>query len=152
MRANYHSLLINLSTLFTPLSPSPFTTFTPNFEHILANVSSILYSASSSSSAVAARKELVRAMAANCAEPDPENISILAFAVGAIQPLFLVATKCEDVGMRMEAVKMLEEQPWREGAWDSVVMAGIARRRERERAGGMASADGEKGNLNKGSY
>ena len=79
------------------------------------------------------RKELLKAVAANCEEPDPENITPFAFVIGAIQPLFIVATKALEEWMVDDAIKLLEGGGWREGAWDSRVMAELARKNRIER-------------------
>ena len=54
---------------------------------------------------------------------------MFAFVSGVIQPLHMVADKCCDNSICVEAIELLEERPWREGAWDSAVMAKIARRK-----------------------
>ena len=103
------------------------------------------------------RRALLLAVGENAGEEDPSQIPRFAFVAGAVGPLFVVArgvgcVEGEEVGtgktrevsgmgvrgetggwreMRERAVELLEgegEGGWREGAWDSCVMAGIARR------------------------
>ena len=124
MRMNYFSILIALSTFLDPPSSSLYQSYTPTFSHIIEDARSILESSCSASS----RDNLLRVVAINSQEPDPNNISVFAFVTGVIQPLYLTATKCQDLLICEEAITMLEEQPWREGAWDSATMARLARR------------------------
>ena len=56
-------------------------------------------------------------------------VPIFAFIGGLIQPLSFTAARCDDAHIRERALFMLESRPWREGAWDSSVMARVARRR-----------------------
>lgn len=149
MRMNYHSILISLST-FLPTTPSPPSSiYTPPIEsaaattfNINANFSEIMSVAHSilHPSTLANRIALLHAVAENAGESEPSltssnssSIPLFAFVSGAIQPLYLVATECQDGSMCETAIDMLEDRPWREGAWDGAVMARIARRRLRER-------------------
>ena len=61
--------------------------------------------------------------------PGEKSIPIFTFRAGLIQPLHFVATHCMDPKLCWEAIELLEARPWREGGWDSAVMAKIARRR-----------------------
>ena len=47
---------------------------------------------------------------------------------GIIQPLCFTAIKCQNQTIRRQAITLLSSSPWREGKWDSAVMAGIAER------------------------
>lgn len=47
---------------------------------------------------------------------------------GIIQPLCFTAIKCQNPTVRRQAITLLSSSPWREGKWDSAVMAGIAER------------------------
>ena len=75
------------------------------------------------------RVDLLCAIAANNSEKHSDDIQMFAFVAGAIQPLHLVAEKCVDSSLCHEAIALLEEKPWKEGAWDSTTMAAIARRK-----------------------
>lgn len=72
-------------------------------------------------------------LANNGAQPDEKMYTsptaLFALYVGIIPPLFMVATKCQSLQLRMEAIELLTSRPWREGAWDSMTMARIAQRR-----------------------
>lgn len=54
---------------------------------------------------------------------------LFSFFGGVIQPLYFTAIHCVDCSIKDRAVALLAENPWREGAWDSSVMARIARRK-----------------------
>ncbi|KAL8988291.1 MAG: hypothetical protein Q9169_008580, partial [Polycauliona sp. 2 TL-2023] len=49
------------------------------------------------------------------------------FFAGLIQPLYFTAIKCRERVTALKAVDLLEGEPWREGTWDSAVMAKVAR-------------------------
>ncbi|KAL8760984.1 MAG: hypothetical protein Q9184_002854 [Pyrenodesmia sp. 2 TL-2023] len=59
----------------------------------------------------------------------PRQRKTFAFFAGLIQPLYFTAIKCPNQDTATKAVELLEMKPWREGSWDSAVMAKIARRR-----------------------
>ena len=126
MRMNYHSLVITISHFFQPHHgpPQSDSTLTYHLSQIITESRSILCPDINDPS----RFRLLRAIAANCQEPDPANLPIFAFVPGAIQPLYLTALHSVNAQMREEAITLLEENPWREGAWDSAVMAALARR------------------------
>lgn len=50
-----------------------------------------------------------------------------AFDIGVVPALYLVAVKCRDRRVRREAMVLLERYPRREGVWDSVATAAIAK-------------------------
>ena len=56
------------------------------------------------------------------------------FFLGIISPIYLTAIHCCDAEVRRAAIYMLENDPWKDGAWDSVAMARIARRKIREKS------------------
>lgn len=58
----------------------------------------------------------------SCSSKDP----MFAFDLQNVWPLFLVAKKCRDPGVRREAIRLLSEWPRREGIWDSVVAAAVS--------------------------
>ena len=128
MKMNYFSTLIGLST-FLPTSPiETLTALTPSFYQITMEAKKILQPASPAN-----RKALLLAVGENAGELDPNSIPLFAFVAGAIQPVYFTAVKCGDLKMCEMAVSMLEEVPWREGAWNSAVMANIARRQMRDK-------------------
>lgn len=99
-------------------------TLTSSFSALLAEARQLLQPASSSN-----REALVLAASQNSGDPS-------SFLPGAIQPLFITAMRCEDPTLCETAVSMLEEVRWKEGAWDSAVMARIARRYMRQKFSG----------------
>ena len=123
MRMGFYSLLVTISSFFTESLTSAYDTLEEHYRGILHNAKLLLQPPSASN-----RDRLLRAVAVNCHEPDPYNITIFAFVSGAIQPLHLTATKSGNPRLREEAISLLEEKPWREGAWDSSIMARLARR------------------------
>ena len=124
MRMNYISTWIILSTTFEPCQVESYKPYTCLFGQVLGLAKSILRPAT-----VANRNNLLRAVTANNADSVPNTISFFAFVTGAIEPLYITALKCCEFNLREEAIAMLEEQPWREGAWDSAAISSIARRR-----------------------
>lgn len=66
------------------------------------------------------------------AETTPYDRHIFSFFAGLIQPLYFTAIKCREKITAQKAIDLLEVEPWREGAWDSAVMASIARRKMEE--------------------
>lgn len=56
-------------------------------------------------------------------------LHLFQFPVGVIQPLFYTAVHAPTRSLQFCAVELLEVSPWREGAWDSGVMAAIAKSR-----------------------
>lgn len=59
-------------------------------------------------------------------------VPMFSFYAGVIQPLYLTAIECQNLGICREAIGLLSSSPWREGAWDSAAMARIAARRVEE--------------------
>jgi hypothetical protein len=53
--------------------------------------------------------------------------SPFAFTIGIIHPLYITAVNCADSSIRQEAIDMLASLHWKEGVWDSLVMANIAK-------------------------
>lgn len=131
MRMNYFSTLVGLSTFLQTTSPPTETltaSTTSSFSQILTEAQHLLHPASPAN-----RAALLLAVGANAGELDASGIPLFAFVPGAIQPLYLTAVKCHNRATCEAAVSMLEEAQWREGAWNSSVMARIARRCLREK-------------------
>lgn len=65
----------------------------------------------------------------------PPPAQVFSFVPGLIHPLFITATCCCDPEICGQAIGLLQSQQWSEGAWNSTVMAKVARRKldERER-------------------
>ena len=123
MRMNYFSTLIGLSAFLQTSPTHTLRASRPSFSQMLDEARKILHPATPAN-----RRALLLAVAANSAELDPSGMSLFAFVAGAIQPVYFAAVKCEDPILCERAVSMLEEVPWREGAWNSAIMAQIARR------------------------
>ena len=136
LKMNYHSLQVTISHFFqSPSSAAPcpsMASLTYHTSRIVTESRHVLEADIDDPS----RHRLLSAIAANCREPDPANISILAFVAGAIQPLYLAATHSPDEQVRQKAVDLLENRPWREGAWDSAAMARLAKKGGQLRDGG----------------
>jgi hypothetical protein len=62
----------------------------------------------------------------NQLKPD-DPLPLFRFSPGVIQPLYFTAIHCADPGVVQKALSLLNEKPWREGAWDSHVMYNLAR-------------------------
>ncbi|KAL8751075.1 MAG: hypothetical protein Q9184_006188 [Pyrenodesmia sp. 2 TL-2023] len=128
LRMVHVSIFINLSTLLQPSGINKYHQYSSDFGQIVDLAKGLLRPASTEN-----RADLLRIIAINNAERGPKDLPMFAFLAGAIQPLHMVADKCCDTRICYEAIGLLEEKPWREGAWDSTVMANIARRKLQER-------------------
>ena len=127
LRMNHRSLLIELSAFLIKPSSSFYDSFDPSFTRILSDAKFVLESTRNSIRLNARDNDLIQAIGANFRDPDPTNMSMFAFVAGAIQPLYLTARRCTDKRIREEAIELLGGLPWREGAWDSLVMARFAK-------------------------
>ncbi|KAG8529693.1 uncharacterized protein KY384_005174 [Bacidia gigantensis] len=142
MRMQYLALHIRINTFLSPPLPAIYLPFTSAFSSILADAKAVLQFTPSklptpppeTAQPPLIRENVLQAIAANCGEEDALNMSFLSFVAGLIQPLYFTATKCQDARMCRDAIAMLEETPWREGAWDSSLMGRIARRELEGRA------------------
>lgn len=132
MKMVYLATFINLSTLLQPPEINKYHKYNSIFEQIVDLAKWLLRPASTEN-----RDDLLRIITINNAETDSKNLPMFAFVAGAIQPLHMVAEKCCDTRLCLEAIGLLEERPWKEGAWDSTVMATIARRKLQERREGV---------------
>lgn len=55
-------------------------------------------------------------------------LPLYAFRLSFIRPLFFVAQQAPSLQLRKRAIRFLLHEPWREGAWDSAIMASIAKK------------------------
>ena len=124
MRLNYRltSLLLT-SCLHDPTSPSFDHTYQPYFRQMLDLAKSLI-------SSDLPRPQIYRIVALNNRDINP--VPLFSFYAGIVQPLFFVAVNSTDLVMAKEAICMLRDDPWREGAWDSVSMARIADRKVKQ--------------------
>ena len=79
-----------------------------------------------------ARLKIQRIVTANNRGFRPGAFSLHA---GVIAPIYYTAIKCRNLEICQDALTLLSEDPWREGPWESLVMATIAEpqiRRHRE--------------------
>ncbi|KAG7006859.1 hypothetical protein G7Y79_00012g031950 [Physcia stellaris] len=79
-----------------------------------------------------ARLKIQRIVTANNRGCHPGTFSLHA---GLIAPIYYTAIKCRNLKICQDALTLLSEDPWREGAWESLIMATIAEpqiRRHRE--------------------
>ena len=63
---------------------------------------------------------------------DANPVTPFHFYTGVIHPLYVAAVNCRCLEVCREAISLLAEKPWREGAWDSASMARIAERKVRQ--------------------
>lgn len=75
-----------------------------------------------------AKLRIQRVVTANNMGVSPASVSLYS---GVIAPIYYTAIKCRNLGISRCAVTRLREAPWREGAWDSLVMANIAEKQIR---------------------
>ena len=94
-----------------PCGTDKYQESTTVFRQVLNLAKSILVPATAKS-----RTDLIHAILINHMERGEDTMPILAFVAGAVQPLHMVADKCVDSSLCMEAIELLEERPWREGA------------------------------------
>lgn len=111
LRMNYLSTLVNVSTLLQPCGTDKYQESTSVFRQVLSLAKPILCPATAKS-----RTDLIHAILINNMECGEDTLPILAFVAGAVQPLHMVADKCVDSSLCLEAIELLEERPWREGA------------------------------------
>ena len=75
-----------------------------------------------------AKLRIQRVITANNMGINPASVSLY---FGVIAPIYYTAVKCRNLAICRDAVSLLTEAPWREGAWDSLVMANIAEKQIR---------------------
>ena len=92
--------------------------FEPDFRRILELASSVIRPMND-----LVRLKIQRIVTANNAGMIPVVFSLYA---GLIAPIYYTAIKCRNLGICREALALLKEDPWREGAWESLIMATIA--------------------------
>lgn len=73
----------------------------------------------------------------------PTSRQFFMFKEGTIQPLYFTAIKCHNGKIQRKALSLLEAEPWREGAWDSVAMARIAKRKINQKANRDPESSGD---------
>ena len=134
---NYHSLLATITSFFDHISPYSIQSFTQSVSRIIANAKTIV----GPDKPASYHDRLLRAVAMNCQEPEPHNMPPFAFVPGAIQPLYLAAIKSPNLEESEDAIGLLEGRPWKEGAWDSVIMAKLARKELQERCALLEEMD-----------
>ena len=79
-----------------------------------------------------ARLRIQRVVTANNMGINPVSVSLQS---GVIAPIYYTAIKCQNLSICREAISLLSEAPWREGAWDSLAMANIAKNQIMRRKG-----------------
>ncbi|CZR55119.1 uncharacterized protein PAC_05005 [Phialocephala subalpina] len=109
------------------INESAYDIFIPEF-HQIVNLSSNLLQLQSSRS---------RSRSSPSPSPDSnhstgtggnnEPLIHFAFDIGVVPPLYLVIVKCRDRKLRRQALKLMEENPRREGVWDSVTTVALGR-------------------------
>jgi hypothetical protein len=110
------------------INESAYDQFMPEFRAIVNKVTQLLnyesYPLRASSSP----------SSSSSTTPDPpqpeekkEPLIHFAFDIGIVPPLYLVIIKCRDRKLRRQALKLMEENPRREGVWDSVATVALSR-------------------------
>lgn len=113
---------IQLSVCLLPESKLTYDEFETQFRHIVALAKSVLRPADDT-----LKMRIHRIVLANNMDVGPH--ALFSFYAGLIAPLHFTAMKFNDLKVCREAVALLKEHPWREGAWDSIALAKIAERR-----------------------
>ncbi|KAH6673017.1 hypothetical protein B0J14DRAFT_61595 [Halenospora varia] len=62
----------------------------------------------------------------HCKETGMEDATVLAVDDSVLGSLCLVATRCENLHLRQEAIRIMKQYPRKEGVWDSITTAGIS--------------------------
>jgi len=125
MRIYFEFNTILISTCLAPTEASAYASLTSSFSQIVILAKGVLRH-----NGAMDKTRVLAVVKANTQELG--EIPIFAFCFGFIHPLSFTAVKCQDRGICEEALKLLRDKPWREGAWDSAVMARIAWRRRQE--------------------
>ena len=124
MKMNYLSTLVILSTFLQQDSREQLVIFTPAFAQILTLAKAVLHPATQAN-----RLRLLQSVADISREDSADSMALFSFVAGAIQPLYFTATQCQDPAMCVEALQLLRQEPWKEGAWDSEALGRIAARK-----------------------
>lgn len=123
MQMNYQTTIIE-TTLCMDRPDEPHTSgrYDTEFLQIISLAKSIILPMND-----VTRCRVERIVAANngCINAVP----LFSLLAGIIHPLFFVAITCRNPSLAQEAVSLLSVTPWREGAWDSATMAGIAEKK-----------------------
>ena len=119
MRMNYHATHLMLDAWLHDHARSFHHASESTYREILGLAKTVL-----GSEDAPARGFLERVVKENYDPRLPSNL--FAFYAGVIHPLYLTSIKCTSLDISKEANALLSSSPWREGAWDSVVMARIA--------------------------
>lgn len=114
---------VSLRSAFS-VNESAYDVFIPEFK-IIVDYARILLGIQQSQNRLAKMKDGVSEdeFANEFQEP---SISF-AFELGIVPHLYLVMVKCRDLKLRREALRLLEENPRREGVWDSVATTALGR-------------------------
>ena len=121
LQINYRATLISLSTCFHYNDdPESYDEHDADFRHIFSLAESLIGPMDE-----AARNSIALRVAASGRNINPSEL--FSFYAGVIQPLYMLAIYCRDLELCQGAVTLLEEKPWREGAWDSFSMAKMAK-------------------------
>lgn len=106
------------------INESAYDVFMPEFRQIV-DYSSILLQLqhSRSRSSLSPSPDLQNRAGTGNNEP----LIHFAFDIGVVPPLYLIIVKCRDRKLRRQALKLMEENPRREGVWDSVATAALGR-------------------------
>ncbi|KAL8739813.1 MAG: hypothetical protein Q9190_007418, partial [Brigantiaea leucoxantha] len=115
--------------------PVPFnSTSVPRQSAVVHSTYSLSVSPASSSSSSSSSSPPSQSSPTSLGEDShqqQQQQQIFSFFAGVIQPLYYTAIKSRDREVVHKAIELLETEPWREGAWDSAVMARIASRKVR---------------------
>ena len=130
LRANYLYVTLNIESIFKQYLPEQHqsdSTIASDLHSKKLRFSEIIDLAES---ALASGYPFSRYDEASWEERLEANglLPIFSFRQSFIHPLYYVARKAPDLGLRQRAIRDLLQRPWREGAWDSFAMGSIAKR------------------------
>ncbi|KAL8937764.1 MAG: hypothetical protein Q9216_004260 [Gyalolechia sp. 2 TL-2023] len=128
LRINRKVTTVMLATYLEPITPFSQARGQSHFWQVVSLATFILRPETSST-----RQKLLEGMHPldkpldMASSNEPKQRRLFSFFAGLIQPLYFTAIKSPCRATAMKAIELLETEPWREGSWDSMAMAELAR-------------------------
>ncbi|KAI4121672.1 MAG: hypothetical protein LQ338_006235, partial [Usnochroma carphineum] len=135
LRINRKVTTLMLASYLEPYKSSFYAYSQPHFLQIVSLAALILRPQTSEARQILQGRMHPGSVELNSTGPHPDiprQRSVFSSFAGLIQPLYFTAIKCPKRETARKAVELLETEPWREGSWDSAVMAKRARQRMQE--------------------
>ena len=128
MKMNYMTTLISCTACICPDNTRHYKECESDFRKVVSYARTILLPDDDQTTELIKRIIFVNnhSPATDCHRGHPW--AYFALHVGLIPPLFFTAVKCGNVSICDEALQLLSTRLWREGPWDSLTMARLARK------------------------